>query len=98
MTEETIKEYYTQITDAWKTLKKQLEEFPEDPAQKEAYIREANKKITATASKTNKPYGNMICLINQAEMIRVGYKGAQVRVIIEFPDGTEKELQVMNNA
>ena len=96
MTEETIKEYYTQITDAWKTLKKQLEEFPEDPEQKEAYIREANKKITATASKTNKPYGNMLCLINQAELVRIGY-GAQVNVIIKFPDGTAKELEVKNN-
>lgn len=96
MTEEKIKEYYSQITAAWKTLKMLLEEFPADREQKEAYIREANKKITATASKTNKPYGNMLCLINQAELIRIGY-GAQVNVIIKFPDGTAKELEVLNN-
>lgn len=91
MRPEELKQYFDDIQTAWKTLKPILENFEKS----EAYIKGANSTIAKTAAANNTPYNNMLCLINQAELLRIGY-GATVKISIAFPDGQEKRLMIEN--
>jgi len=92
MEAEKVKAYYDMITEMWKTFRPILEKYNKS----EEYIKKANKEIVETAAKVNNPYGNILALVNQAELIRIGY-GAEVILTMKFPDGKTKTLEVFNN-
>jgi len=96
MEEQEVKEYYGLITSAWRTLKGIFEQYPDDYTQKEAFVRESNTKIAANAAKDNHPYGNILAIVNQAELMRIAY-GCEVKISLKFPDGKVQTVGVINN-
>lgn len=95
MEEQEIKEYHGIITDAWKTLKGIFEKYPDDYNAKEDYVRQSNTQIKETAAKVNHPYGNILAVVNQAELMRIAY-GCEVKISLKFPDGKKMTLGVVN--
>ena len=95
MEEQEVKEYYGLITSAWRTLKRIFEQYPDDYNAKEGYVRESNKQIKETAAKVNHPYGNILAIVNQAELMRIAY-GCEVKISLKFPDGKTMTVGVVN--
>lgn len=97
MDEQKIKAYYAAIVDAWKTIRPLLQGFPMeyDPEKKAAYVRDANTAIRDNAAKHQIPFGGMLAIISEAEIMRIGY-GCVVHVELEMPDGSRKKLRINN--
>ena len=79
------------ITTTWKSLKEVLADY----SPSEEYIRKANRKLSAAAARLKHPFMNMLCLVCQAELVRIGF-GADIRVYATFPDGKEKKMRIVN--